>query len=106
LRLIYGGARDPGAVALDDDALRAAIKADLELTLGVEAQPVFLRVARHRVGIPQYPLGHTARVEEMRRRALALGVTLHGNAYGGIAVNDQVRESDRLAEALATGQAV
>jgi oxygen-dependent protoporphyrinogen oxidase len=101
LRLIYGGARDPGAVALGDEAVRGVVAEDLARTLGVRAAPVFLRCARHRGGIPQYAPGHAARVAEMRARAAALGITLFGNAYHGVAVNDQIREAALMAEQLA-----
>jgi protoporphyrinogen/coproporphyrinogen III oxidase len=100
LRLIYGGGRDPEAAQLGDDALRAQVGRDLQTVLGLRAQPRFFHMVRHAVGIPQYTLGHLARVEEASRRAAALGVQLAGNAWRAVAVTELVREAPTLAERL------
>lgn len=97
-RLIYGGARDPGAVTLDDAALGRAVAGDLRAALGVTAAPRFFGVRRHPRAIAQYHVGHLARVAEADRRAAALGLVLAGSAYHGVAVNDCVKDATRVAD--------
>jgi oxygen-dependent protoporphyrinogen oxidase len=101
LRLIYGGARDPGAISRSDDELRADVRRDLQTTLGIEAEPGFFHVVRQPVGIPQYEPGHAARVGEAAARARTLGVSLAGNAWRAVAVNDLIKDAHRLARELA-----
>jgi protoporphyrinogen/coproporphyrinogen III oxidase len=101
LRLIYGGARDPGALQLSDDELRRQVADDLAATLDLRATPSFFHVARQPVGIPQYEQGHAARVKAAESAARHLGVTLAGNAWRAVAVNDLVRDAQRLAAELA-----
>jgi oxygen-dependent protoporphyrinogen oxidase len=99
LRTMIGGAHDPGAVDLTDDELLAIASEDLSQTMGLEAEPVFVRVFRHRHGIPQYPPGHTARlarVDEILARHKGLFVS--GSSYGGISVNHCVAEAPDVAQ--------
>ena len=100
LRLIYGGSRDPEAPSLSDEALQAAALADLGRSVGVSGTPSLVRVVRHARAIPQYVVGHLARVEEIERRAAALGVVLAGSGYHGVSVNDCVKDAQRVAERL------
>jgi oxygen-dependent protoporphyrinogen oxidase len=55
-------------------------------------------VHRYALGIPQYNLGHEARVvrTDACRRGFP-GLFLAGNAYRGVGVNDCVREGGRVA---------
>src|SRR5258706_11992606 len=46
LRAFIGGAHDPDAVSLTDEALVAAVRADLDRVLGIAAAPVLSRVHR------------------------------------------------------------
>ena len=99
LRLVYGGARDPGFMELDDAAVALAVEADLERVLGLRRAAAPLAIVRWPDAIPQYNLGHLDWVTEVERGAAALGVLLGGNAYHGISVNDCVKDAQRLADA-------
>jgi oxygen-dependent protoporphyrinogen oxidase len=88
LRAIVGGARDPGALDLDDDALTALVREDLRAALDLRAEPVYRRLFRWPRGIPQYALGHAARVAAADRAAATLpGLVLAGNSLRGVAFN-------------------
>jgi oxygen-dependent protoporphyrinogen oxidase len=100
LRLIYGGARDPAAVALSDDGLRDVARADLEQLFGLRATPSFWHVVRPHEGIPQPRPGHVARVAAADARAAALGLSLVGNAWHGVSVNDVVDHAQAVAQGL------
>ncbi len=99
---MMGGLLRPDVVQLRDDALVEAARAELGELLSIRAAPVFWHVVKWRAGIPQYHVGHLAR---LRRIDAALarwpGLSLTGNAYRGIGVNDCIRNADLLAESLA-----
>lgn len=98
LRTMVGGAHDPGAVDLSDEELLAIVSEDLKAAMGLAAEPTFTRVFRHRLGISQYPPGHTARLtrigEILERHP---GLYVSGSSYGGISVNHCVAEAPDVA---------
>ncbi len=100
LTAMVGGAHDPEAVTLPDDRLVDVVRADLKLTMGIEATPRFVRIFRHTRGIPQYTLGHGGRLAAIERRlAEHPGLLVCGNSYRGISLNACVEEAPKVAEA-------
>jgi protoporphyrinogen/coproporphyrinogen III oxidase len=100
LRCFLGGALD--ARALDEDDAELVHRARMELgeALGITAEPVLSRIARWPASMPQYRVGHLARVETIERRALKLpGLHLAGGAYRGVGIADCVRSAEAAAEA-------
>jgi len=78
-----------------------AVRADLQRLMGVTAEPVF--AVRHQCpdAMPQYTVGHTARIAELESRIAEVpGLHLAGNAYHGIGIPDCVRSGKRAAEAI------
>ena len=104
LRVIGGGTLDPGFAALDDADLLAAVRRDLERAMGIVAEPEALRIVRWPRGIPQFTLGHAARVQAAQYAAAARWprLALVGNYLSGVGMNDVVREA-RSAAARLTG---
>ena len=102
LRVMVGGARDPDALDLPDDHLLARVREELQTTMGLDGAPTFVRIVRHRVGIPQYTLGHRARLERLEERLTAgqPGLFLAGSCYRGVAVNSCIADAGRLAESI------
>jgi protoporphyrinogen/coproporphyrinogen III oxidase len=103
LRSMMGGACFPEYVSLSDDEIVARVMKDLSLTMGIDAEPEFIRVFRHPQAIPQYTVGHGSRLQALAE-ALRLqpGLILTGNSYRGIGLNDCVAAAERAAdEALA-----
>lgn len=96
---MIGGATDPEAVDLEDAALAQLVRADLEKTMRVERNPSFVRIFRHPRGIPQYTLGHMARLATIDRRLDEHpGLFVCGNSYRGISVNACVAEAATIAD--------
>ncbi len=88
MRVMMGGASDPTAVTLDDDRVLAVVRKDLRTILGIDSAPSFVRLIRHRTGIPQYTVGHRDRVATAEARlARHPGLFLAGNAYRGVSIN-------------------
>lgn len=106
LTQIVGGARNPELVNLSDEDLLGVVKEELAWTLGIRAAPCFAKVVRWARAIPQYVVGHAARLQEIEGRVAALGgLFLGGNAYYGIGINDCTAHGaalgPRVAELLA-----
>jgi oxygen-dependent protoporphyrinogen oxidase len=103
LRTLVGGARDPEVAEYDDEALLDLVRYDLGRTMGIEATPEMVRIYRHPRAIPQYTLGHLQRLRAVRQRLERLpGLLLHGNGYGGVALNDSLRLAGEIAESALT----
>ncbi|HEX6973244.1 MAG TPA: protoporphyrinogen oxidase [Vicinamibacterales bacterium] len=99
MRVMIGGARDPGAVDLDDETLLSTVRSELKQTMGLRIAPEFVRIVRHRRGIPQYLVGHVARLQRIDALLQAHpGLVLAGNSYRGVSINSCVAESDAIAE--------
>jgi oxygen-dependent protoporphyrinogen oxidase len=97
LRTMVGGARDPGAVDLDDEALLFRTRNALNTVLGADPEPDGVWVVRWREGITQYTLGHLDRVEAVEAAARSAGVELAGSPYRGVSVNDCIRQARDVA---------
>ena len=83
--------------------LAGHVKLDSELSalLDVHAEPTLVRVYRHPRAMPQYHVGHLARLEAIERATAALpGLALAGNAYRGVGIPDCVHSGEVAAEAV------
>jgi protoporphyrinogen/coproporphyrinogen III oxidase len=101
LRVIMGGAARPDIHEEGDDALRARARDVLEATLGLRAPEERSWIYRNPAAIPQYRLGHQARVARIEARLTAFpGLELAGNAYRGIAVGAIVEDAERVAQRI------
>ena len=105
LRAFVGGALNEAVLELDDAPLVMRARAELREALGITAAPALARVFRWPKAMPQYHVGHLARVETIERRAGALpGLDLAGGAYRGVGIADCVRSGEAAAErALGAG---
>ena len=107
LRAFVGGALNEAVLELDDAPLVMRARAELREALGITAAPALARVFRWPKAMPQYHVGHLARVETIERRVAALpGLDLAGSAYRGVGIADCVRSGEAAAErALGIGVA-
>ena len=86
----------------DPDTPREAVQQELEALMGISAQPIFAVGHRWPESMPQYTVGHSARVEEIESRAANIpGLHLAGNAYRGIGIPDCVRSGKSTAQTIA-----
>lgn len=87
LRVMFGGAVDPKAASLEDDALFELACDELRRYLTVTAPPIFREVARWPRAIAQYDEGHPARRREVEARLERVGdVFLAGTSLVGVGV--------------------
>jgi oxygen-dependent protoporphyrinogen oxidase len=101
LRVFVGGALNEAIVERADDALVATARAQLAELLGASGEPLFTRVARYPKAMPQYHVGHLARVEAieqgLRRHP---GLALAGGAYRGVGIADCVHAAEEAVSGL------
>jgi len=103
LRAFVAGALQPELFADDDATIIKNVRAELNKLLGVVAQPVFARVWRHPKSMPQYHLGHTARVERIETTLRRFpSIALAGSAYHGVGIADCVHTGEEAAEKIVT----
>ena len=101
LTTLVGGAHGAAWAALPDAELVTLVREELRVILGVERQPDLVRIVRWPQAIPQYEVGHQARLEEISRALRAHpGLLLAGSALRGPGIADCVRESLALAESI------
>jgi oxygen-dependent protoporphyrinogen oxidase len=93
-----GGATDPGAVELSDEELVGAVHNDLSKVLGVGGEPRRLPITRYERAIPQYTIGHAARVARIESElGNHGGLWIAGNYLRGVALGDCIKQAERIA---------
>ncbi len=101
LRAMCGGWQRPEIVDWDDARLLQSLRAELRLAMQIDAEPIFHKIIRWDRAIPQYHLGHLARVARIDSRiAHHPGLWLGGNAYRGVALNDCTEQGEIIAESI------
>lgn len=91
---LLGGARAPEIVDQSDaQIVEQAIRA-LEPLIGPKGAPKLAHVVRHARAIPQYTLGHAARLAAIERHRRHLpSLTLIGHSYRGVGVGAAVEDA-------------
>jgi protoporphyrinogen/coproporphyrinogen III oxidase len=101
LRAFVGGALQPELVELDEAEMLARVCSDLRELLGIEGPPLFSEISKWRQSMPQYQIGHSARVNQIAERVAVLpGLALAGNAYSGVGIPDCIRSGETAADSL------
>ncbi|MFI5567525.1 protoporphyrinogen oxidase [Streptomyces sp. NPDC051740] len=87
LRTSVGRQGETEILRRDDADLVEVSRHDLKAAVGLDAAPVATRVTRWQDGLPQYPVGHHARVARVREHLAGLaGLAVCGAAYDGVGV--------------------
>jgi oxygen-dependent protoporphyrinogen oxidase len=100
--LLRAFAPDGPSLALEDEALIALARHDLDGVLGVHGDPELVRVARWTAAMPRYTVGHLDRVAEIEARTEAVpGLVLAGAPYRGVGIPDCVSQGRTAADRVA-----
>ncbi|MFD8128942.1 protoporphyrinogen oxidase [Streptomyces mirabilis] len=87
LRTSVGRYGETEVLGRDDADLVDVSQHDLREATGLAAEPVATRVTRWDDGLPQYPVGHHARVARVREHVAELpGLAVCGAAYDGVGI--------------------
>ena len=101
LRGFVGGSLQPELFQDDDATMEKHVRDELASLLGVVAQPVFSRVWRYPNSMPQYHVGHQARIQQIEAQLAKFpSLALAGNAYHGVGIADCVRTGEEAAERI------
>ncbi|MGL6094777.1 MAG: protoporphyrinogen oxidase, partial [Fimbriiglobus sp.] len=101
-RALCGGVNRADVADWPDDVLVAACDRELRHTTGVRGDPVFVRIVRWPRAIPQYEVGHLARVARIEAAVAGHpGLFVAGNSYHGVAMNDVTEHAERTAARIA-----
>jgi oxygen-dependent protoporphyrinogen oxidase len=106
MRVFVGGALDPAVMQLDDADLEALARREVADLLGARGTPRLVRIERWGHAMPQYHVGHAARVARISAAvARHPGLGLAGAAYTGVGI-PQVIASGQAAAAKASSAEV
>jgi oxygen-dependent protoporphyrinogen oxidase len=101
LRTSVGRYGDTADLARDDAELVGLSRRDLRLATGLEARPVASVVTRWNDGLPQYPVGHQARIARVREHVAKLpGLAVCGAAYDGVGIPACVASAQAAVDGL------
>ncbi len=101
LRAFVGGTLQPQLAERDDAGMIASVRRELAELLGVSAPPTLTRTSRHPHAMPQYHVGHLARIDRiehcLRQRP---GLFVAGGAYRGVGIPDCIRSGEEAAQGI------
>jgi oxygen-dependent protoporphyrinogen oxidase len=101
LRAFVGGSLQANLFQDDDQKMEQNVRAELASLLGVRANPLFARVWRHPNSMPQYHVGHDARIKQIETALSPFStLALAGSAYHGVGISDCVRTGEEAAERI------
>ncbi len=87
LRTSVGRYGETEILERDDDQLVDVSRRDLRAAAGLDATPLETRVTRWTDGLPQYPVGHHARVARIREHVARVpGLAVCGAQYDGVGI--------------------
>ncbi|HSB09472.1 MAG TPA: protoporphyrinogen oxidase [Blastocatellia bacterium] len=97
-----GGALNPNAARAADSELVEMAHSELQKVLGISKNPQVVAITRYERSIPQYELGHFARVRRIEELiGESQGLSIIGNYLHGVSTGDCVKEADRVAREVA-----
>ncbi len=104
IKCMVGRAGDQRWLDMTDEQIVAGVRADLRTVMGIDAEPFETFVQHWRQAMPQYVVGHAARVAVMKELAAGLGgLHLTGASYGGSGLAACVTQGRATARTIAEG---
>ncbi|MFG2636693.1 protoporphyrinogen oxidase [Streptomyces sp. NPDC048362] len=101
LRTSVGRHGEEEILQRDDAELVEVSRRDLSDAVGLNAAPLATRVTRWTDGLPQYPVGHHARVARIREHVAKLpGLAVCGAQYDGVGIPACVASANAAADQL------
>jgi protoporphyrinogen/coproporphyrinogen III oxidase len=98
LRASVGRVDDRRALDLDDDTLAERVDAEVRWATGITAPAGERLVVRWEDSLPQYDVGHRARLDRIRHGLRdVVGLHLGGASFDGLGLAARAREAERLA---------
>jgi oxygen-dependent protoporphyrinogen oxidase len=106
IRVFIGGALQPELLERPDDDLRRIAIEELTELLRITGEPLVTDIARWPRSMPQYHVGHLARVADIEQRVARYPtLALAGNAYRGVGIPHCVASGEAAAEKVVSALA-
>lgn len=100
-RALVGGPKQGHLLDQDDEALTRLVLDELKTVGNWTIHPEWVHIFRWKRAIPQYTLGHAKRIDAILETQKTLpGLNCAGSLMGGVAINDCVEQSAKLADNL------
>ena len=101
VRCMVGRHSDNRWLTMRDTTLVRRVRDELDEAMGLVGKPLEQFVQRWRQGMPQYLVGHQARLDALAEELTALpGLYLTGSAYRGVGLSSCIADAERTAEAI------
>lgn len=102
LRVYIGRVGDEAIVELSDSEIEKTVLADLRKAIHLQDNPLFTVVTRWKQAMPQYTVGHDARLQHLKQELYNEfpQVKLVGSSYEGISVPDCVNQGRNAAQEM------
>lgn len=101
LRVSVGRHREELTLQASDRELIARVVSELGEAIGLRTQPVDALVHRWGGGLPQYAVGHLARIDAVRREVAELpGLAVCGAAYQGLGIPACIASAERAVDQI------
>lgn len=101
LRAFVGGALQREMFALDDREMEKRVIEEISRALKISKAPLLTSLHRYPESMPQYHLGHQARVGTIENRLKGHpGLFLTGNAYRGVGIPDCIHHAEETASEM------
>jgi len=102
VRAMVGRRGDRRWLELDEETLLRRVHEEVAESMGMTAGPVAHHITGWPQAMPQYLVGHQARLDSLERATVHLpGLYLTGAAYRGIGIASCVKEAERTAQEVA-----
>ena len=100
MRAFMGYAGNDEFIGTDtDEGLCSKAHRELSRILSIRSTPIFSQINRWRNAMPQYEVGHLARIAQVEQDLSAYpGLRLAGSAFRGVGIPDCVRQAKESAE--------
>ena len=104
LRSYVGRAGEETVVDLPDEDIEQIVLDDLKRIMDVKAKPEFTIVTRWKQAMPQYTVGHKARVARMHENASRQlpGIFIAGSSFAGLGIPDCIDQGKAVVEKVLT----
>jgi protoporphyrinogen/coproporphyrinogen III oxidase len=103
LTTFIGGMRQPALAQLEEPEIAELVQAENASILGAAPRAEFVRVRRWPRAIPQYALGHLARIAQIEEAERDVpGLFFCANYRGGVSIGDCIRSADNTVTRVAS----
>jgi len=97
-RIFFGQTDRADSTGENDDSLLAKARSELSATLGISRPPIHYRLFRWKRAMPQYEMGHPARLARISQLlAHHPGLFLAGAAFHGVGIPDCIADGEQAA---------